>query len=165
MTSNLVKIHFELNPSEWHQTPGETLWAEPLIGAGEPAAFRLENSPCHAFGVSYQDVVRAVERDGMYEFAGVIAHSGRSTYRLVVDQENDVFWEWWKKLQDLGCTYESGDCRGMRLYAVDVPAEADIHAVYAILEKGEEQKIWRFEEGHVGHPLKNSETGETTYNS
>src|SRR5690242_3172942 len=102
MTNDLVKILFELNPDDWHKASSETLWAEPLVGSEEPAAFRLENSPWHAYGVSYQDVVHAVERDGMYQFAGVIAHGGHSTYRLAVDQENELFWTWWQKLQDLG---------------------------------------------------------------
>ena len=94
----------------------------------------------------------------MYEYASVIARSGRSTYRIAIEQETDQFWKWWNRLEGLGCTYESGAVRGMRLYAVDVPPDADIYSVYDILKQGQEQKVWFFEEGHVGHALKNEGT-------
>jgi len=154
MFDDWTKVHFELDPTEWHETPGEFLWAKPLAGASEQNAFELGNSPSFAKGISYRDIIRAVERDGVLEFAGVIARSGHSTYRLAIEQETDQFREWWGKLQDLGCTYESGECRGMRLYAVDVPPETDIYSVYTILTQAQDYKIWLFEEGHMGHSLK-----------
>jgi hypothetical protein len=40
------------------------------------------------------------------------------------------------------------------LYSVDVPAAADIYAVYENLTKGEEDKVWMFQKGHVGHKLR-----------
>lgn len=155
MNDAFVKIFFKLDSADWHGSPSETLWAKPLSCADKAAAFELENSPFYAKGVSYLDVVRAVKRDGQYEFAGTITPGGHSTYRLLVDHAPDAFEVWWKKLQGLGCTYESGDFQGKKLFTVDVPATTDIYAVYRILEDGEKQNIWMFEEGHVGHPLKN----------
>jgi len=157
MKNNLVKIRFELNSADWHECASETLWGKPLVGIGKPTAFEVQNSPFNIKGVSYLDVIRAIERDGQYEFVDVIARSGHSTYRLLVDQEDDSFKLLWKKLHDLGCTYESGDFREKKLFTVDVPAATDIYAVYALLEAGERQKVWAFEEGHVGHPLKDKQ--------
>jgi hypothetical protein len=64
---------------------------------------------------------------------------------------DDDFQRAWRPLQNLGCTYEVGD---RRLFAVDVPQDADIHHVYALLETGEADGIWDFEEGHCGHPVR-----------
>jgi hypothetical protein len=68
------------------------------------------------------------------------------------------FDEYWKGLQDLGCTFESKSIKtawGDRiLYAVDVPAETDIYAAYSIFSDGERENVWIFQEGHVGHKLR-----------
>ncbi|HEY2444879.1 MAG TPA: DUF4265 domain-containing protein [Rhizomicrobium sp.] len=148
MNSDLVKIQFQLNSTDWHGFSNETLWAKALGLVTESNAFQLENSPFYCKGVSYLDVIRAVDHDGMFEFAGVIARSGHSTYRILFDREDDTLRAWWKKLQEIGCTYEGGDFRGKKLFSIDVPPTTNIDLVYSILEKGEAAKIWVFEEGH-----------------
>jgi hypothetical protein len=120
----------------------------------------LENSPFFVRGVSYHDIVRVIpSNDGSgLEFAGVIDRSGHSTYMLLVLPISSSFDEYWKRLENLGCTYESGTigtAHGERLlYSVDVPAESDVYQVYPILEEGERTGVWLFQEGHVGHKLK-----------
>ncbi len=57
----------------------------------------------------------------------------------------------WRRLQELGCTYERAN---RRLIAIDVPPRTDVYAVYRVLEEGEKAKYWEFEEGHCGHPLR-----------
>ena len=144
----LVKLTFPLDPQEWHGSATETLWAEPLA-AGE---YRLRNTPFYAHGISAEDVVFAREEDGRLWFAGVARHGGRSTYRLIPSAgvAPAHLGEHWDPLQRLGCSYEEGPGR---LLAVDVPPEADIQAVYELLELGEQEQLWEFEEGHCGHPL------------
>lgn len=161
MNEGMLRIYFSLGLKEWHQLPNEGLWAEPLGEAKPDGAYRLKNSPFYVRGVSFLDVVRAAPRsDGGpgLEFAGVIEHNGNSTYRLLVPVVAPEFEAYWKKLSDLGCTYESTTMNtsfGERiLYTVDVPREADIYAVYAVLEQGQRNSVWMFEEGHVGHKLK-----------
>jgi hypothetical protein len=55
-------------------------------------------------------------------------------------------------LQALGCTYESGNMDlgsgPVVLYSVDVPPEADVNAVYDLLQDGEARGAWIFAEGH-----------------
>lgn len=36
----------------------------------------------------------------------------------------------------------------MRLYAVDIPPGIDVHKVYALLEAGESDDVWGFDEGN-----------------
>jgi hypothetical protein len=161
MNAARVKIIFQLDPTDWHGSASEGLWAEPVDKASPGTAYRLINSPFFVRGVSFLDLVRAASRtDGGpgLEFAGVIDHSGHSTYMLLVPVVCPDFDAYWARLQELGCTYESSSIRtglGERmLYSVDVPPASDIYRVYGVLEEGERNNVWIFQEGHVGHKLR-----------
>ncbi len=150
MNQRLVRIVFELDSSAWHGNATERLWAE-QIGTGR---YRLRNSPFFAFDVSNEDIVFGVERDGQVFSAGVSIRGGHSTYRLRLKgvRLGDVaFTAHWKPLEKLSCSFEEGE-----VLAVDVPAKADIHAVYESLAAGESAGVWEFEEGHCGHPTTRS---------
>ena len=155
MGHGLVRVVFELDPSAWHGSATERLWAEP-VGA---ARYRLRNTPFFAFGVSNEDVVFGEDRGGQIVFTGVSIRGGHSTYRLRLlgEGRNDVFRKQWEPLARRGCSYEEGP-----VLAVDVPPSADIHTVYELLEAGASAGIWDFEEGHCGHPLQDSHGGATT---
>jgi len=156
MKDKRVKIRFALDPSEWHATPAERMWAEPVAG-DERQAFRLLNSPFYARGVSYLDVVQAVpEEDGLgLEYAGTLQNSGHSTIWLLAEPESSTFSNCWSELQKMGCTYErsaESTAYGMRtLYSVDVPAEVDVDRVLLSVEEGQRQNAWIFQVGHLGH--------------
>jgi hypothetical protein len=66
-------------------------------------------------------------------------------------------------MQSLGCTYESSSIDTKlgtkKLYSVDVPASSDIYMIYNILEEGERNGVWMFQEGHVGHELNKAPLG------
>jgi hypothetical protein len=142
---DLLKVAIDLKDEVYGV---ETLWAAPL-GDGR---YRLRNVPFLAYGFSEDDVVNAAESDGRLVVAEVAERSGHSTYRIFFPQPTDeaAFGPLWKPLADLGCTYERANTR---LIAVDVPPDANVYAVYAVLERGEEAKQWEFEEGHCGHRL------------
>ena len=142
------KVTFVLDPEEWHGYKTETVWAEAVA----TDRYRLRNTPFFAKGVSVEDVVRVRRQDGALFFDAVSISSGHSTYRVVVDKatESDVLEEYWLPLQTLGCTYESAEMNVL-LLAVDIPPDVDIYAAYALLEKGESDSVWYFEEGHCGH--------------
>jgi hypothetical protein len=160
MSGDLVKITFQLDHTDWHGQASETLWAEPLAKASPGSAYQLRNTPFFVRGVSFRDTVRvAAGREGsQLEFSGVIDRGGHSTYLLLAPPISADFDRYWAKLQSLGCTYESKTqttSLGDRiLYAVDVPAPSDIYAVYSVLEEGERNNIWMFQESHVGHKIK-----------
>ena len=143
---DLVKVAIELKDDVYDV---ETLWAAPL-GDGR---YRLRNVPVLAYGFSEEDVVNAVESDGRLIVGNVVQRSGHSTYRIFLPQSTDdvAFAPLWKPLADLGCTYERANTR---VIAVDVPPAADVYAVYAVLERGEQADKWEFEEGHCGHQLR-----------
>ncbi|WP_309889650.1 DUF4265 domain-containing protein [Archangium sp.] len=144
----LVKLTLPLDGRAWHGSATETLWAEKLTDS----RYRLRNTPFYAYGVSAEDLVFAREEEGRLVFTGVALHGGHSTYRIIKSEGVELprFQERWEPLQKLGCSHEEGPGR---LIAVDVPPETDIHTVYALLEQGEQERVWSFEEGHCGHPL------------
>lgn len=146
----LVKIAFNL-PQDKSPFATESLWAEPL-GA---SLYRLRNVPFYVRGVSEQDIVRAEEIAGRLMVTGIVDCGGHSTYRIFLPEHisERQFAKDWVPLHELGCTYQRAT---RRLIAIDVPLNANIYAVYEAPESGERDRLWAFEEGHCGHPLRNT---------
>ena len=154
---NFIKINLELNPFDWHKLNAESVWAEP-VSDNSVRAYYIKNTPFYANSVSFLDIVTIQESKdikGVFFLSDIVEKSGHSTYRILFDPENVGFESYWKKLELLGCGYESsteGTIQGTKgFYAVDVPKETDIFEVYEVLEDGENNGIWTFDEGHVGH--------------
>ena len=103
--------------------------------------------------MSYGDTVLAPPTDERRIVQGVSERGGHSTYRIFLSNTETLkrFQEYWAPLEAVGCTLERAT---ERLFAVDVPPEADIYRVYDALTKGEAAGVWDFEEAHVGHVLK-----------
>lgn len=114
----------------------------------------LDNIPFYAYGVSCGDTI-ATERDedGLM-FVGVLARGGHSTYRvrLPAFAGDERFLMRWSELEVLGCTYEGSNVGERLLYAVDVPSHAAVAEVYRLLEQGESEGDWEFEEGFYCSP-------------
>lgn len=142
----LRKLFFRLEEGAWHGSATESLWAEPFPGG----RYRLRKSPFYAFDVSAEDVVFAQEEEGLLFFAGVSLRGGHSTYRIMKSKgsRTEDFERYWEPLLQAGCCYEEGPGR---LLAVDVPPRVDFPHVYSLFEKGEQEQVWHFEEGHRGH--------------
>ncbi len=142
----MLKIIFKVAPTDWYGNERESIWAEDL-GDGR---YRLENTPFCAYGYSYQDVVEAAPDEDGDLIAGRIAErGGHSTYRVMVPKPSAAkFEKYWKPVEKLGCTYERAN---ESFVAVDVPPRADIGAVFRLLQRGEADGVWGFEEAHCEH--------------
>jgi hypothetical protein len=155
MAEQLVKVIFELDRSEWHGHDSEGIWTTPIAGT-EWRHFRLLNSPFFAMGISYQDVVKAKPVEHELLFEEVVERGGHSTYMLILEGSRALVSSYWRLLENLGCSYESGHIKlsmGQReIYSVDVPPSADIYEVYELLERGEKDKVWLFQEGYAHLP-------------
>lgn len=112
------KVLFRV-PAEDGSDHVETLWATAL---GRDM-YVLDNSPFHAYSVSWEDVVHAPfdPAAGFPTFERVIKKSGHRTLRIVFDppvqdgNESDVVLQ---GLVALGCTYQGANRRYM---AIDLP--------------------------------------------
>jgi hypothetical protein len=143
----LVKIRFFL-PEEDRDggIVSEGMWATSL-GDGR---YRLDNIPFFIYDVSYNDLVSAEDVEGILTFRLVVRSGGHSTYR-VFHRDKAVATpaaldERLAALRALGASTEGAK----RVTAIDVPPDADIDAIYALLEAGEAEDFWGFEEGHFG---------------
>ena len=150
--SRLVKIEIPLPRSDEYSYETETVWAEPV---GEQN-YKIRNTPFYARELSFEDIVN-VDRgpDGTLVLRSVTQRGGHSTYRIFLEEgvslEDPRFLEYWAPLEARGCSYEGAT---PRLYAVDVPPDADIYEVYDLLAAGREAQVWDLQEGHCGHALK-----------
>jgi hypothetical protein len=155
-SDGLVKVTFNL-PDKDGTFATESLWAEP-IGDG---LYRLRNVPFYVRGFSEQDTVKAEEHEGRLLVRSIVERGGHSTYRIFLPEQTteEQFVKDWISLGELGCTYERAT---RRLIGIDVPPDADVYAVYDVLEKGEKNGLWEFQEGHCGHPLRRSQFNEPT---
>lgn len=154
MKDSLIKVRFELDASEWHGHEAETLWATPMPGTEWPS-FQISNSPFFTTGINYLDVVSAkpTGSDGVFDFMTVTRRGGHSTYMILVQPAESRINAYWGMLERMGCSYESAHLNlsmGKRLlYSVDVPPTADIYEVYEMLERGENDGVWLFQEGYA----------------
>lgn len=151
ISASLKKVLFELNADSWHGYSTESVWAEPTSSN----RYRLRNTPFFAKGVSFEDIVFIQEQDGDLVFEATSIAAGHSTYRILLEKSvpDSDFLKYWHSLEEAGCSYESADREKVLLLAVDVPPNADINIVYELLDKGEKDGIWGFEEGHCGHAV------------
>ena len=147
----LIKVVIFLGDDEWHGYQTESLWAEKISSN----RCRIRNTPFYAKGVSFEDVAFIQEKDDGLWFESISLAAGHSTYRILLDKSipKTDFQKYWSPIENLGCSYESADSGKMLLLAVDVPPSVDIHKMYALLEDGEQAKVWNFEEGHCGHSV------------
>lgn len=154
-TEHLIKMVFELTSA---QTMGdvttESVWAEQV----EANAFKIMNTPFHVTGLSFLDVVSArplPAPERLFGFDRVLRKSGRSTYRLFVYPETTLvdFLSAWKRFEALGCSYEQAKGALSALYAIDVPATADIGQVQGLLREGFEKNLWDVEEADCATPM------------
>jgi Domain of unknown function (DUF4265) len=150
-TDGLVKIEFPLSEQDRQQgVDAENLWAVILTDGN----LKIDNIPFYVYGVSYGDIVNAFVRGNCLVFRSVVRRGGHSTYRvLVADElgyESEPFVHLWRQIESLGCAREVAKRRWI---AIDVPPSADADEVYKVLEYGEENGVWSFEEGHCGHAV------------
>jgi len=143
-----VKIDFDLSDIQegnWPPTDFEGIWAVPL----DDGNFRIDNIPFYVRSLSDHDIVAAhlTEHDKLV-FDRVIARGGHSTYRIFLTDrahhDKALLESWWMKLEELGCGYESVNDR---YYAIDMPPKVEVSNVYRLLEEGEREGVWHFEEG------------------
>lgn len=133
-SEGLVRIRVPLEPPPGTPGPADDwLWAEPL-GSGR---YRIESCPFFAYGISRDDVVRAV--DGAGEEAprleDVIEKSGHRTLRVALDPQFEIqdgpVQALLERLLELGCTHEM---LRPKLVALDVPRQVEVTLVAELLQ-------------------------------
>lgn len=144
-----VKIRFNLQRDSdgWPPAESEGLWAEPL---GEDS-FRIDNVPWFVAGLAIDDVVRALAgSDGVLWATEFLARSGRITIRIIPSMDGPLDGEPRAALDLLSAVGVTGEIfPEYRMLALDVPADADLARLKAVLRDGESDGTWNYEEGAV----------------
>ena len=136
----IEKIHVNL-PNHW-AIAGESMWATPLGND----LFRIENVPFYAYGLNYQDIVRAIrENEGpVAEIKEVVRPSGHRTFRVYfedkIDREKQE--RTLKTFEDLHVEYER--CNDF-YFSLDMRPEGNYQTVFDKLEGLEKKKVLGFE--------------------
>jgi hypothetical protein len=136
-----AKVLFELEQDEDGYPPAsaETLWA---IRVGD-GLFQIDNIPFFAHGIAVNDIVSATPEEGVFRYKEVVRPSGHGTIRLIVSEASDV-----PAVRDLfrhlGCPSELSHLP--RLIAVDVPPSVSLQELKKVLDSGQEQDRWGYEE-------------------
>lgn len=146
---NQVKVQFRVDPSDKRGVETESLWAE-KVGSGR---FRILNSPFFLFGISADDVVTAEDADGSLRFQSVVFRGGHSTYRIFLQGGRTIngsdFRIYWEPISAQGATFENADDH---FAAIDIPPGKNVAEIYELLNRGEQDGIWAFEEVHYAAP-------------
>ncbi len=136
LPEGLVRIRIPLDLQVGEPGPDhDWLWGEPL-GSDR---YRVESCVFFAYCISRNDVVRARERDG--DGTPLLEHveskSGHRTLRIALDPDLELdaggVQGMLERIVELGCTHE---IMRPKIVAVDLPPEADVAQVVALLEAG-----------------------------
>jgi hypothetical protein len=144
-----VKLHFRMEVDEdgWPPASVESLWAVDL-GDG---TVRLDNTPWFVRGVASGDIIQIdVDQDGLWWAGETIRASEHCTIRLIVLKDGGSAAARGSVLEifhRLGTTGEG--IEQFRMVALDVPPTADLARIRKLLEHGESEGWWHWEEGCV----------------
>lgn len=144
-----VKIHFPMDVDEdgWPPASVESLWA---VDLGDGTA-RLDNTPWFVRGIASGDVITVeIDSEGLSWAGETVRPSEHCTIRLIVLRDGGSAAARQSVLEtfhELGTTGEGIEQYGM--VALDVPPQADLPRIRRLLEHGEAEEWWQWEEGCV----------------
>ena len=141
----VVKIRFRLLQGADGYPPcdSEGLWATPLGGG----AYRVANLPWFVPDVALGDVVRAVA-DGDGSLWGVerTEESGNCTIRVApLDVDQRTVFDTFGAMGVFG----EGLGGGVDIVALNVPQNAEFRRIKTVLQQGEADGRWAYEEGSI----------------
>jgi hypothetical protein len=146
---SLAKVRFRLTPEAdgWPPVESEGLWAEP-IGNDQ---FRIDNTPWFVRNLSADDIVHALPgSDGVLWAVDRVRWSRRLTIRVIPRTDGALQGDYRAVLERFAPFGVSGEVIAQyRLVALDIPADADHRSLKAVLQRGEDDGLWDFEEACI----------------
>lgn len=137
---DLTRIHFPL-PNH-RVSGGESLWAAPIGGD----LYELRNYPFLAYGVNFEDVIRAVVtgRGKAPTALEVVRSSGNRTLRLVfaTPSSPDQRAAFLDLLEEREVGYEGANSR---FFALNVPPHVSYDAITGLLEEHQARGLLSYE--------------------
>jgi hypothetical protein len=144
-----IKVWFRFVPREdWLPYDTEGLWATRL----NADTARVDNVPFLVEGVAQGDIVRfTTAADGLHWVKERVTWSGNCTIRIL-PAANGPLGPSAQAVHDLFKPFGlGGEAYGeLPMVALNVPADADLTAIKALLARGEDEGWWGFETACVG---------------
>jgi hypothetical protein len=162
-SKDFIKISYPVERGSWDGASSEGIWVK-LVKALPPhrAIVEVCNIPVSTRNLSFGDKISIVYHEGKVKFDAIVERGGHSTYLIFVDKKSHDASRMLDTIKAMGCDLEAGPHRGGKLYAVDIPPAANIRDVYQILDKGERDGHWFFQEGYIGHPRRDDPVPRVT---
>ncbi len=140
--NDYIKVKFNIPQDEDGYPPVsvESVWAK---ATSSDNSFTLENTPFFIRNVTLGDTITATQEDGVHWFDSIVDKSKNSLLRAVFFKPEQM-----PRIQDilvrLGCACEY--LAAHKLMAINVPYQADLAAIQAILESEAENGFLDYEE-------------------
>jgi hypothetical protein len=138
------KVLFEHNNAPEGGYDIESAWAIPL----SDNSYKIDNILFYAPEYSLGDIVSVESREGELFVTGLVTESGHSTVRIIFNNAEDVK-PTREFLKEFGCDSEISEVP--ILISVDIPPIVSYSKIKEYLIKGEEQKLWSYEESCIAH--------------
>jgi hypothetical protein len=126
-------------PNDW-----ESLWAKEI----KPGLFEIDNTPFFIKGISPYDIITTQIIEDEHYFEELVSTSGHSVIRVVFFDES-AFDLLGKKLKELHCSVEVMNIN--KFITISIPPTTALNQVLLLLEKGENEELWEYEEGSIQH--------------
>ena len=121
----------------------ESMWA-----IERADGYEIDNIPFYAKSLAVGDLVAARrDENGLLWFASMIKPSGHTTIQVLFNREEDVA-PFRALLRQMGCESEGGDMP--ELIAVDIPPAVKYEEVKKILDEGEHEGRFEYQEACLG---------------
>ncbi|MBO1752567.1 DUF4265 domain-containing protein [Actinotalea sp. BY-33] len=148
--NDVVRVRFPLERDDfgWPPAESEALWARP-VGA---AAFRLDNTPWFVRGVAADDVVEArPDEDGVLWFVQLLERGGRVVVRVIPRHDGPLRGDRQAVVDAFVPHGVSGEgmATPISMVALDIGPEGPLAAIKGLLDDGEADGRWHYEEGCV----------------
>jgi hypothetical protein len=149
-----VKVRFELERDElgWPPAESEGLWALPVGGD----LFELDNTPWFAMNAAAGDIFRArPDHDGVLWAAEKVRSSGNCTIRVIPSADGPLAGDR-QAVVDAFAAF-GVDAEGFARFgmvSLNVPADAALAEVKGLLQRGQQDGWWHYEEGCIGDAWK-----------
>jgi hypothetical protein len=153
-TRDAIQVGIRLDRDSWHGADSEGIWTRLVKPLADKAIVEVDNIPFFTKGLSLGDKISIVFSHGRVRLDAIVERGGHSTYRVFLENPSIKASNMLDTIRGMGCDWETAEFHGGELYALDIPPEVDIYKVYEILEQGQREGSWLFEEGYVGHPPK-----------
>jgi hypothetical protein len=150
---DMIQVRLKLEDDSWHGAGSEGVWVKLIKPVADKAIVEVSNIPFFSTALSFGDKILIAFRNNEVVFESVVERGGHSTYRIFFQNPNGHEARTLLRFNELGCDWESASFNGGKLFALDIPPHVSIYDIYEMLESGEKEGVWLFEEGFVGHLL------------